>query len=265
MFDTDKQVDNRALTELMNRMPQNHSVGKNNTFINRLLDARFLVPAQTVPIQGMGERENTQVVSIIDNTVMFLPVFTDAGGGHYLMAFTDWDELRKWPGYRPNQQTIVSSYADFSEIVLKQPNAYPGFVINPFGHNLTISKTQITSIRSRIKRAYHAARAPKQDERILLGDPKIFPLEMAVELKTFLRSRKDVTSAYLMLMIRGAKQGYLIVLDSTGDYAELFKDMENFCERYTKTGVSVDFAPVPSILGQQAISGRSPFFVKWKK
>lgn len=265
MFDTDKQVDNRALTELMNRMSKNHSVGKNNAFINRMLDARFLIPAQTAPIQGMGERENTQVVSIIDDTVMFLPVFTDDGGEHYLMAFTDWDELRKWPGYRPNQQTIVCSYADFSEIVMKQPNTYPGFVINPYGQNLTISKTQITQIRSRIKRAYHAARAPKQDERILLGDPKIFPLEMAVECKTFLRSRKDVTAAYLMLMIRGSKPGYLIVLDCTGDYAELFSDMEKFCVRFAKSGMSVDFAPVPSILGQQAISGRTPFFVKWKK
>lgn len=265
MFDTDKQVDNRALTAQMNNRKNNHSVATNNAFINSLFDAQFLVPAQTVPIQGMGERENTQVVVIIEDTVMFLPVFTNATGEHYLMAFTDWDELRKWPGYRRNQHTIVSSYRDFSEIVLKQNNEYAGFLINPFGHNLSIPKTLITQIRSRIKRIQGAARAAKRDEKILLGDPKIFPLEMAVGLKTFFRGRQDVLSAYLLFMIKGSRPGYLIVLDYTGDSAELFSAARKFCEQYQVPGLSVYFAPAASILGQQAMKSRTPFFVKWKK
>ena len=247
MFDTKNQVDNRALSAAMKSIRNNSSLSSNNAFINGLLTASFLLPAQ-------------------------IPLFTDPAGNQYIMAFTDWDQMRIWPDCKPDQQTVVQNYPDIIKSVWERSDICSGFVINPFGQNLVISKKTISKIQGRLQKAVgvsprteaqEAQEAPQ--EQILLGDPKIFPLGIAVALRSYMQSRKDVLSAYLMLMMRGQRQSYLVVVDCTGEFAEIFSAMEDLCSQYLTHGMTIDFVPAASALGQYAMNGRTPFFTKWKK
>lgn len=247
MFDTRNQVDNRALYAAMKSIKNNSALASSNAFINGLLTAQFLLPAQ-------------------------IPLFTDPAGNRYIMVFTDWDQMRIWPDCKPDHQTVVQSYPDMITLVRERSDLCSGFVINPFSQNVIISKKTISRINGRLQKAAGVSSRPeeqdtkeKQPEQILLGDPKIFPLGLAVALRTFMQDRKDVLTAYLMLMMRGERQSYLVVVDCTGDFAELFSAMEDLCRQYLTHGMTIDFVPAESSLGQYAMNGRTPFFTKWKK
>jgi|SRR5659263_328385 len=273
MFDTNNLVDNKSLIEQMKFLKNRNSITGSNAFINALLSARFLLPAQiscpqsqvSRPPEGY-EAENIQSIVIRKDTVMAFPSYSDNSNNHYMMVFTDWDELRQWPAFQPDQQTVVHTYMEICKMFEDQQDMYSGFVINPFGRNLVITRKTISKIRSRLQEAAGVpSRPPKRDDRIFLADPKIFPLDMAVALRSFMRSRSDVMSAYLLLMIREGKQSYLVVIDCSGNYNELFGILHDLSVKYLKKGQSFDFILAASSLGQQAINGRKPFFTKWKK
>ena len=291
MFDTNNLVDNRALLAQMKTLKNNNAVVSSNAFINGLLDAKFLLPAEAAPARktSRGAKqlpaeppedalknddapedddvpEDIGCIVIKNDIPMFLPAYTDPAGNHYMMVYTDWDELCKWPGQKQKQETVVYTYPEICKIIAKHPGLYSGFVINPFGRNLVISRKAISKILVRLETAAGIPPRPAvRDDRIYLGDPKIFPLAMAIALKQFLHSRKEAMSAYLMVMMRDARQSYLIVVDCSGDSTELFSLMGDLCEKYLKPGQLVDIIPAASPLGQQAMNGRSPFFAKWIK
>lgn len=279
MFDTNNLVDNRALIAQIKILKNNNAIVSSNAFINGLLDARFLLPAQVVPAgknfrsaeklpAEPDEDAPEDIGSIVskNDLSLFLPAYTDPAGNHYMMVYTDWDELCKWPGQKQKQETVVYTYPEICKIIAKHPGIYSGFVINPYGRNLVISRKAISKILVRLETAAGIPPRPaKRDDRIFLGDPKIFPLDMAIALKRFLHGRKEAMSAYLMVMMRDSRQSYLIVVDSSGDSSELFSLMADLCEKYLKPGQLVDIIPAASPLGQQAMSGRTPFFAKWIK
>jgi len=273
MFDTNNLVDNKELAAQMEILKSRNSIVNSNAFINGLLKAHFLLPApiscpssQVSRSPEVHESENIRIIIKKKDTVMAFPFYSDTSNNHYMMVFTDWDELRQWPAFQPDQKTLVHTYSDICQMFEEQPDMYSGFAINPFGRNLVITRKTISKIRSRLQDAAGVSfRPPKRDDRIFLAEPKIFPLDLAVPLRKCMRSRPDVMTAYLLLMIRGGKQSYLAVINCTGDYTELFDILRDLSLPYLKTGQLIRFEPANSILGQQAIQDRIPFFAKWEK
>jgi len=273
MFDTNNLVDNKVLAAQLKTLKNRSSIVSSNAFINALLGARFLLPPQALFLSEQVSRvpevykaENIQSIVIPKETLMAFPAFEDPSNNHYMMVFTDWDELRKWPAFQVSQQTVVLAYPDLCKMFADQPYMYSGFVINPYGQSLIITRKTIARIKSRLKKAAGTPPRPsRQDDRILLAEPKIFPLDLVVSLRNCMRSRTDVMTAYLMIMMRGGEQSYLIVIDCSGNCEELFERLHECSEPYLKSGQLIDFVPADSSLGQQAINGRIPFFTKWKK
>jgi len=273
MFDTTNLVDNKELAAQMEILKSRNSIVNSNAFINGLLKAHFLLPAQiSCPLAQVSrtpevhESENIRIIVKKKDTVMAFPFYSDNSNNHYMMVFTDWDELRQWSAFQPDQKTAVHTYSDICKMFEEQPDIYSGFAINPFGRNLVITRKTISRITGRLQEAAGvSARPPKRDDRIFLAEPKIFPLDLAVSLIKGMRNRSDVMTAYLLLMIRDGKQSYLVVINCSGDFTELFDILRDLSMPYLKTGQSISFEPANSIIGQQAIHGRIPFFAKWKK
>lgn len=273
MFDTNNLVDNKALNEQIKNLKNRNTIASNNALINALLSARFLLPAKiSCPLSQVSrppevhKAENIQSIVVRKDNIIAYPSYSDTSNNHYMMVFTDWDEIRRWPSFEPDQQTVVHTFFEICKMFEEQPDMYSGFVINPYGRCLLITRKTITKIRNRLLEAAGVPIRPaKMEERILLANLKIFPLDLAVALRSRMRSRSDIMTAYLLLMIQDGKQSYLAVIDGSGNYTELYSLLHDISMPYLKGGQEIVFIPAASSLGQQAINGRMPFYTKWKK
>ena len=89
-----------------------------------LLKAQLLAPVSVT--QGKGEAQiHFQLLSTQEDR-MFFP------------AFTDLEELKRCFD-KPEQQTLVLTFADYARMILKDKSAQ-GLVVNPLGNSLTLEQ-----------------------------------------------------------------------------------------------------------------------------
>lgn len=67
-------------------------------------------------------------------------------GEHYYLAFTDMNEYDKWNEDGTHSQALIMTMEDFGNILIRQINDLKGFVINPYGENISISKGLLLSL-----------------------------------------------------------------------------------------------------------------------
>lgn len=124
-------------------------------FLDELQKAKFLSPVVIDPVPVPDE--NGRVTIARDAKVQF-PMLSTEDGRKFFMAFTDWTELKKWRD-EENQQTFAMNFDDYAGMLLRkdaQGNISPalGFVINPFGGNIVVTREMVASmIAAKLKAA----------------------------------------------------------------------------------------------------------------
>ena len=124
-------------------------------FLDELQKAKFLSPVVIDPVPVPDE--NGRVTIARDDKVQF-PMLSTEDGRKFFMAFTDWTELKKWRD-EENQQTFAMNFDDYAGMLLRkdaQGNISPalGFVINPFGGNIVVTREMVASmIAAKLKAA----------------------------------------------------------------------------------------------------------------
>lgn len=242
-----KPITNKKLVEIMHKMKNDNS--KEMEFLNEFLKAKFLCPA--VMKLGANSKNNSGKIILNEGTTIKLVGLSSENGKNYLMAFTDWTELRKWQN-KANQQTLILSYEDYQGAILKDDSAYEGFVINPYGENIVLDKNSIKNINQRFQHV-------KKDESVLLGLPKEYPYDMVEKLKLYFNKVKVVKAAYLLWMVRGEEASYLLVLDFVGVPETVFPKIADVCQSYLK-GKLLDMIPMNTVFGKSAIENQQPFY-----
>ena len=102
-----------------------------------LLDSRLLSPIerQTVLTEKSGPSMRIRFEDI-QNTE----------GEKFYIAFTDLDEYAKLNDDETHNQALIMTLEDFGNILIRNVNDLKGFVINPFGENISISKSLLLSL-----------------------------------------------------------------------------------------------------------------------
>lgn len=124
-------------------------------FLDELQKAKFLSPVVIDPVPVPDE--NGRVIIARDAKVQF-PMLSTEDGRKFFMAFTDWTELKRWRD-EENQQTFAMNFDDYAGMLLRkdaQGNISPalGFVINPFGGNIVVTREMVASmIAAKLKAA----------------------------------------------------------------------------------------------------------------
>lgn len=118
-------ISNPALKQAIERMHKGeHSREEQMVALQLLLKAQLLAPVSVT--QGEGDAQvHFQLLSTQDDR-MFFP------------AFTDLEELKRCFD-KPDQQTLVITFADYARMILKDKSAQ-GLVINPLGSSLTLEQ-----------------------------------------------------------------------------------------------------------------------------
>ncbi len=62
------------------------------------------------------------------------------------MHLPTWTRYSKWNEDGSHDQALIMTMEDFGNILIRQVNDLKGFVINPYGENISISKQLLLSL-----------------------------------------------------------------------------------------------------------------------
>ena len=248
-MDINKPITNPNLVNVIKEIKQGNKEGE--LFWEEIFKAKFLCPIK-MEIGKTTQKEKHQIVLEEETNVALLSIANERSE-HFLMAFTDWDELKKW-NQDYNQQALILSYEDYQGIIIINDSAYQGMVINPFGENIVLDRQIMNNTRKR-------EHIIQKGESVMIGIPKEYPTDMVNKLKEYFAKMQNVEKAYLLWLVRGKESSYLLVLDSPISPQQLFPPIGQICQPYLK-GKLLDMVLADSGLGKCAIEGQTPFFIR---
>lgn len=248
-MDINKPITNPNLVNAIKAIKQGNK--EEELFWKEIFKAKFLCPIN-MENEKITKKENHKIV-LGEGTSIALLSIDNKQREHFLMAFTDWGELKKWRQHHA-QQTLVLSYEDYQEIIIKNDSVYHGMVINPFGENIVLNRQMLSNTRKN-------EHIIQKGESVMIGIPKKYPADMLNKLKEYFAKIQNVEKAYLLWMVRGKESSYLLVLDSKISPQQLFPPIGHICQPFLK-GKLLDMVLANSGLGKGAIEGQTPFFIK---
>ncbi len=132
-----ESVRNPELVKAIRAMIKNDTNKTRSAMAAALMDAKLLSPIQqeTVLMEQKGPSIRIRFEDIENKE-----------GDKYYLAFTDMEEYDKWNEDGRHGQALVMTMEDFGNILIRQINDLKGFVINPYGENLSISKSLLLSL-----------------------------------------------------------------------------------------------------------------------
>lgn len=249
MVDVNKPVANPKLVEIMNKFLNDRSTENEIALIESISQANFLTP-----IILDGEIENGVLKK--DSNISF-KMITNTANESFFIAFTDWEELGKWS--KDKEQTLITSYEDLKDMVLKDATAIKGFVINPYGQNIVITPELMQYFSSRTSEV-----VIQKDTKVIFGQPANYPYDMVNALSSFFKKHKEVKSAYLFLIHKEGdeKPNLLFVIDFTGEKAILFPQIAAVAQNYLNKDEYIEIVPKDCEFGMGATKDAKPFYKK---
>lgn len=140
-MDLNKPITNPMLVGAIELLKAEDTPEHRKLFVDEVMKATFLIPTVVTPVPEPGK--DGKVKFQPDSKIQF-PMLTAPDGKQFFMAYTDWAELRKWKD-EDNQQTFAFRFPDYADMLFrKTPDGKEcpasGFIINPFGGNMVITK-----------------------------------------------------------------------------------------------------------------------------
>ncbi len=130
-------ITNPKLVQAMQDVVKNDNAYTRGVMAAALMDAKLLSPIlrETVLMEQKGPATRIKFEHI-QNTE----------GDRYYLAFTDMEEYNKWNEDGTHGQALIMTMEDFGNILIRNVNDLKGFVINPYGENVSISKSLLLSL-----------------------------------------------------------------------------------------------------------------------
>lgn len=130
-------IKNPKLIQAMKDLKKHDNPYTRGVLAEALMEARLLSPIERQTV--LTEKEGPQT------RIRFKDIQNTEGDKYYL-AFTDLDEYSKWNSDEKNNQALIMTMEEYGNILIRQINDLKGFVINPYGENVSISKSLLLSL-----------------------------------------------------------------------------------------------------------------------
>ena len=145
-----ENVSNPIFSGALTLMQSEPTVDHKEMLLGEILRAEFLMPVRLGSEPFLDEDGNKTVE---EGTDAFFPMLANKEGQQFYMAFSNREELEKWPQYR-DFGTMACNYLDYEIIWTSKDangryNPGAGFVIDPFGAKIVITKDMLANIMVR--------------------------------------------------------------------------------------------------------------------
>lgn len=132
-----EHVRNPKLVAAMREMVEHNTEKTRSRMAAVLMDARLLSPV---------ERQTVMTEKAGPSTRIRFEEIQNTQGERYYLAFTDLDEYAKWNDDESHNSALIMTMEDFGNLLIRNINDLKGFVINPYGENVSISKDLLLSL-----------------------------------------------------------------------------------------------------------------------
>lgn len=143
-MDVNRPVENPSLIASIKALLAKNNEQNQNEMINEVIRAKFLTPVIIAPDPTTSEETGKKTFP--KGTAIGFITLQNENNEEFFLAFTDWQELKKWRD-KVDEQTLIVSYADLSSLVLDDKGRSGGFVINPYSDDVVFKKTLIEEIK----------------------------------------------------------------------------------------------------------------------
>ncbi|MFV0394645.1 MAG: enhanced serine sensitivity protein SseB [Coprobacillaceae bacterium] len=256
--DVNTPLTNPKLKKLMGFMQKEQTSESKDAMLHEvIMHAYFLM---VILLEG---EQDTQSSILPKGTKMQISLITNTENQQYYPIFTDWDEIRKWKA-EDNLQTWIVDFDDFVSLVLNNDDV-EGIVINPYTENIVLNTEMLFYLKQQKELQIRGVskQVINKEEKVLLGEPKLYPKEMVEAVKKHMKTNKNIKEAWLRLMVRNNEQSYLMIVDFDGDKQGVFPGIGASAKPYLG-GMYLELIPRNSDFGKQASNKCSSFYKKKK-
>ena len=138
-----EEIKNPDLVAAIEKMQDDNTTENINKMIDEVMKAKFILPAKVTP-KTEAKTTNGQTVMQQSTQVQFR-LLENGNKEKIFGVFTDTDELFKWKDTQ-NAQKVVTDFDSIAQMVMDPQADVKGFVINPYGENVSISKGLLLSL-----------------------------------------------------------------------------------------------------------------------
>jgi hypothetical protein len=247
---------NSSLVKAMEDMRADENSTTRNTFIQELLNAKLIIPAEITPEPVDGKMPKNAVIS-------FFSVKT-ANDENILYLFTSAEEFKKWELWK-GKQLILQNYSQFKTFVTGKKATYDGFVIDPFGACVSIRRALIEKIETALKPM------KVKNVRVNVGEGGLQPATygsagMFAALCKAMERNETINAAWMMQADRGANKTPLpvLVVDFTGgDQSVTFNALARTANEFLADNETIGIVPAQNV--RTYIEYVEPFYIKGKR
>lgn len=184
-------------------------------------------------------------------------------GKTYLPLFTDWDNLRLYDEFKDKH--VETMVMPFDHFVSMMNDNISGVVINPFSHNLGLSKEQLLHMKEikQLQATGATERVIQKETKVLLAEPSPYPLDLTNALIEYAKKNKSIDRLHLKLMNNAGEISFLLIVGFKGDRSEIFPKLAETARPFLKNGMFIDMVSYDDSFGKQAADNK-PFYVKKK-
>ena len=258
-----ENLDNTNLVEAIRRMKENNTKENQSLMLGEMMKSRFLNPT-TLKVQP----DENGKVNIPAGTEISFYTITSTEGKKFAMAFTSQAELDKWidanikggaPKEKFTRNAGIMGFMEYAGIILNNNSDLDGMVINPYNENIVFNKEQMASLREqRINKEQYGMTRNVIQNNEEIGLRKLnseeYPSELITNLIEHMKTKKEISAAWMLKMKKSEKESLLLVVDFEGDLNVVLGEIGRVAKPFLNgENKSLDMAPLKSKLGNAAI------------
>ena len=225
---------------------------KQNELVNGLINELVMNTRFIAPVTLSGEAEAQQAS---------FRMVKSPKGDHFFPAFTSSEDLERWEEAKDSQtiQLTFDSYA----VMLANNSSIGGLVINPFTDNFALDKRIVAKWfeRKQIIVHGHANSAITKDTKYEIYAPAPYPFELSDKLSEVAKEQPEVERVWLRGIKLDGRDGYLAVVEHTGDKQKLFPVLGDAVKSLLN-GMLIHFVDFAPGFGEDAVKDVVPIFAK---
>ena len=255
-----EDIKNPALVAAIEKMQQDGSKQNIDAMITECVKAKFILPANVRQIPN-ARTENGRTVMSNSTQVQFRLLENNQTKQKFFGVFTDMDEMNKWSGVVGSHK-VVTDFDSVAGMVMDPKSNTEGFVINAFGKSVTFPKPMVISIKQQYDYMRRKKNVIENGSQVRVGEPKEYPIDLMAALINHLSTEQYVNAAFLRMIEKDGKTGYLIVVDFIGDMNELFEGIADVAKPYIDDEDALTLMPFTMDFARNAVKGIEPFYRK---
>lgn len=262
-IDVNKPVENPKLVELLDQ--RNHISPQNedwDSLMNNILqyiaeEGTFLAVTHFDKSNVLNQGDGA--FTIQKDTVIQFESLSTNDGKTYFPFYTDWKNLRENPNHSISEiETMILTFED----VYTFSKRNTGAVLNPFSHNLLLDNSLLENMKKVLderKNSHISKIQIKQDTKVLLGEPKDYPITMVEAIQNYAKTNNNIKKIFLKLMVMEGKQSFLLIVDFKGDRTIIFDQLFKIAQPYIPKEMFLDLIPYSDEFGKNAADNK-PFY-----